>query len=666
MCRYTYTTRFMLMTFLMLVTTVILSWFLITQLNDDINISKKEMTGLQILEPTVSAYLNMAQHRGYANAILLKTSNHIEDFEKSGANLDKDIEVVSNTLNEYKDSTPLNKQWQAITEDWKKLHQQGLSLSVKESFDAHTNQIATIRSFMDELSMDTNLILDPEGNSYFPIAILTVNIPDLTDRLGRLRGLGSTILAGGDVSEEQRIKVLNITGEIEKTLSDMNSALALSARYNPQAKAQIEALQAELNQRYQTIRSIVDKELLNNKHQMQSVAYFNVIKESIEFISAKVFTHNLELADDALKARIHKKQTFLWSIMALAIVVLLALPYSLGGIYMTLKESINMIRDALSRIEKGNLSAHLNYPYNDELSVVANSINGMTRSFSGLISRLQNDSNQVAEAAHELAALGEQASVNAAREADAASNMAAAVQQMTVSIGEVAGFANSAEQTANASIKTSKDGVNIVHEAGDEMAGIANIVTDSASAVEELGNRSAEIGKVIAVIQEITDQINLLALNAAIEAARAGDSGRGFAVVADEVRRLAERTGNATLEITKTINAMIDGTDKAVESLRAGVARVQHGVSKAGAAGDAIGQLASQSGKVAQNLMEIAGSLREHSDVTKSIAASVESVSIMADEGKQASSRSATTAERLHGLAMSLKQATQEFQLGSA
>ena len=666
MCRYSYTARFLFMTILMLITTAILSWLLVAQLNKDIDSSKKELAGLQILEPAVSAFLNVAQHRGYANALLTKTANSAEEFENTGEAMTKDSKVVGTVLDQYQHYFGISKQWQDIEQDWQKLHQQGLHLSVKDSFDQHGELIGKIRSFMDDLSVESNLILDPEGNSYFPIAILTVNIPDLTERLGRLRGLGNAVLSGGDVNEEQRIKILTLTGEIEKTLSDMQSAMALSALNNPQEKARIEAVQAEITQRYQNIRQVVEKDVLNNKHQVTPQSYFVLVKETMDYVANNIFTLNLAIADNALNARIKEKQTYRLIIAILALSVLLVLPYSLGGIYMTLKESIDMIRQALARIEKGDLSQTLNYPFKDELSVVASSINGMRQSFAGLIARLQNDSNQVAEAAHELAALGEQASVNSAREADAAANMAAAVQQMTVSIGEVAGFANSAEQTANASIKTSNDGVHIVHEASDEMAGIANIVTDSASAVEELGNRSAEIGKVIAVIQEITDQINLLALNAAIEAARAGDSGRGFAVVADEVRRLAERTGNATLEITKTINAMIEGTDKAVDSLRAGVARVQHGVSKAGAAGDAIGQLASQSGKVAQNLMEIAGSLREHSDVTKSIAASVESVSIMADEGKQASTRSASTAERLHGLAMSLKQATEAFQLGSA
>ena len=100
----------------------------------------------------------------------------------------------------------------------------------------------------------------------------------------------------------------------------------------------------------------------------------------------------------------------------------------------------------------------------------------------------------------------------------------------------------------------SESGRDAVKEIASRLSTLANSSSQAASQVGTLDTRAQAISGIVQLIKEIADQTNLLALNASIEAARAGEQGRGFAVVADEVRKLAERTTNATSEISSLVS----------------------------------------------------------------------------------------------------------------
>src|SRR4030095_5079781 len=95
--------------------------------------------------------------------------------------------------------------------------------------------------------------------------------------------------------------------------------------------------------------------------------------------------------------------------------------------------------------------------------------------------------------------------------------------------------------------------------------------------IKRLGESSLEIGEIVELIADITEQTNILALNAAIQAASAGEAGRGFTVVAEEVQRLAERSGEATKQIDAIVKTIQADTQDAVAALGESTRRGRQG-----------------------------------------------------------------------------------------
>ena len=241
--------------------------------------------------------------------------------------------------------------------------------------------------------------------------------------------------------------------------------------------------------------------------------------------------------------------------------------------------------------------------------------------------------------------------------------MAAAVEEMTVSIGQVSENAHEARALSRRSGELSEQGAGVIQNAAAEMSQISDSVKESSQIIAALEQQSGEISAIVNVIKEIADQTNLLALNAAIEAARAGEQGRGFAVVADEVRKLAERTSKSTQEIAGMIEKIQGGTHSAFASMEGGVARVSNGVTLANEAAGSITQIKTEAARVVQVVGDISNSLKEQSVASNDIAKNVEKIAQMSEENSAAVQETAKAAQHLEQLATSMQNTIGRFKV---
>jgi methyl-accepting chemotaxis protein len=321
--------------------------------------------------------------------------------------------------------------------------------------------------------------------------------------------------------------------------------------------------------------------------------------------------------------------------------------------------------DAKAAVEKfalGDLTADIHLKAGDTHSLLA-ALQGMQRNQRAMIEKLTSNANSVASAADQLAVASKQIATSSAHQSDAAAGMASAVEQMTVSINQVTESAGEARRVTSAAGDLSHGGSSVIVRTVAEMQVIADTVAEAAKTIQVAGDSSQKISSIVQVIKDVADQTNLLALNAAIEAARAGEQGRGFAVVADEVRKLAERTAQATTDISNMITSIQLSSTTAVQTMEQAVIRVEDGVRFANEAGESMRAISDGTQRAVSAVNEISSALREQSTASNDIAANIEKIAQMSEENSAATQQASATAEHLQALAASTLSAVRVFRI---
>ncbi|MGE5385350.1 MAG: methyl-accepting chemotaxis protein [Betaproteobacteria bacterium] len=311
----------------------------------------------------------------------------------------------------------------------------------------------------------------------------------------------------------------------------------------------------------------------------------------------------------------------------------------------------------------GNLSHRFDVSRRDVLGMIGRRADKFVSMVQATVQGMADVASQVDTATREVGRGVDTVKISASKQSEATSSAAAAVEQVTVSIGEVAEHARSTQKVAEKAGVLSQEGAALSAKATATILSLADSVKSSASQVQTLGDRSGEISRIVGVIKEIADQTNLLALNAAIEAARAGEQGRGFAVVADEVRKLAERTSGATQEISSMITAIQNETQAAVVGMRAGAEQVEQGVQLVHEAEQALLSIKEQMGNTEQMVSDISHASTEQQNAMTELAQNVEQVAGMTEQNVAVVVQTETLAAELRQVVDRMRKSVQQFSV---
>jgi methyl-accepting chemotaxis protein len=379
--------------------------------------------------------------------------------------------------------------------------------------------------------------------------------------------------------------------------------------------------------------------------------------------------------------------------LILAITIGLSISIIIGLIIIkSISNQVELIQESIQKDEEGNVTIKkISIRSKDELGLLAASINAVTEQVQNFIISTSESAEKVAAMTQQLTATTEQSShavnqvastvskvaIGTGEQVEAVSETSGAVEKISSDIQRIMDNTNNMQVAFKEAELATAHGRESVDKVINQMKIVEHSVEGSASIVQKLGERCAEIEQIAGTISDIAAQTNLLALNAAIEAARAGEQGKGFSVVAEEVRKLAVQSQASVVKVTNIIKEITSDTAQAEISMMNGTKEVKTGTEVVNIAeksfrdiSELVADTSSKAKEIiiaiqqmANNSDHIVKAIRGIEEISNTTASQMQAISASTEEQSEFGREIATSSQYLSRMAEDLQKAVNTFKL---
>ena len=326
------------------------------------------------------------------------------------------------------------------------------------------------------------------------------------------------------------------------------------------------------------------------------------------------------------------------------------------------QEAILRLLNEMGNLADGDLTVQASVT-EDVTGAIADSINFTIEELRTLVKGINSATDQVAKATTDAQAISNRLYEASQRQNKEIQQASASVLQMAQSINEVSQTASQSARVAQQSLAAAEKGGQAVQNQITGMNEIRSQIQDTAKRIKRLGESSLEIGEIVELISDITEQTNVLALNAAIQAASAGEAGRGFTVVAEEVQRLAERSAEATKQIDAIVKTIQADTQDAVAAMEKSTVGVVEGTKLSDAAGQALDEIRRVSRELAELIGGISAQTQKQSASVSDVTRGMQGILKITEETTEGTKQTNVSIGQLTKLAAELRSSVAGFKV---
>jgi PAS domain S-box-containing protein len=368
------------------------SWLLVTRANEEVAIAENEKLGVEYVLETMRLVQLMQQHRGLSNMVLSGDAGSTDQWESKRAEVNKQVEAVD-AVNNRLSTLGLTESWQTVRKDWQQLASSVTKLDAQTSVERHTALIEEILAFNRKLSDASYLALDPEVDTYYMMAILINQLPDITELLGKMRAKGAGLLVKKSIKPEDAAVLQQLIGVLRKSQSLIEESIAKVSGVDEAFRDDSRKMAKDTDK---VVNLIEEKIIKPATLEFSSKEFFDLLTLSIDqrFEASKNLSKALTKGLDARMKRLNtRKYSMLVAVLNLFVFFAIASWFIVRGI---LRPVLVMV-DAVSKLGRGEMPEHNDKDYGLEFNRLKEGLNGAVLGVQALIA----DSVMLSQAAVE-------------------------------------------------------------------------------------------------------------------------------------------------------------------------------------------------------------------------------------------------------------------------